>query len=51
MAGLAVAALAYFWLRLIESNDVIFHLVVWHFLPIILLSLAGMWIGKTWLKW
>ncbi len=39
------------WLRLYEQNDSIMHVVEWHYLPMIIFGLIGMWLGKTVLKW
>jgi hypothetical protein len=39
------------WLRLHEINDSILHVVEWHYLPMIVFGLAGLWLGKTLLKW
>ena len=39
------------WLRLAENTDSISHLVQWHYLPLIAFGIAGMWLGKNFLKW
>ena len=39
------------WLRLAENTDSIIHLVQWHYLPLIAFGIAGMWLGKKFLKW
>lgn len=39
------------WLRLYENTDSIAHVVEWHYLPMILIGLIGMWLGKNVLKW
>ena len=39
------------WLRLYELNDSILHVVEWHYLPMIVFGIAGLWLGKTLLKW
>lgn len=39
------------WLRLNEMNDSIIHVIEWHYLPMILAGLLGMWLGKAFLKW
>ena len=51
MATLSVTALGYMLMRLIEQNDNPAHLFVWHALPIMLMCLAGMMIGRFALKW
>ena len=39
------------WLRLHEMNDSILHVVEWHYLPMIVFGLGGLWLGKKLLKW
>jgi hypothetical protein len=39
------------WLRLHEINDSILHVVEWHYLPMLVFGLAGLWLGKKLLKW
>ena len=39
------------WLRLYEQNDSILHVVEWHYLPMIVFGIVGLWLGKTLLKW
>jgi hypothetical protein len=39
------------WLRLNELNDSIVHVIEWHYLPMIVVGLLGMWLGKIVLKW
>ena len=39
------------WLRLYEMNDSIWHVLIWHYLPMIAFGLLGMWPGKKLLKW
>jgi len=51
MATLSVTAFGYMLMRLIEQNDNPAHLIVWHALPIMLMCMAGMMIGKFALKW
>ena len=51
MATLAVTTAAYMMMRLIEPNDNIAHLFVWHVFPIMLICMAGMIIGHFSLKW
>jgi|CXWL01.1.fsa_nt_gi hypothetical protein len=38
-------------LRLSEDYDSISHLIKWHYLPVIGLSLLGLWLGRKILKW
>ena len=52
--GLAVltgTALGCLVVRLHEANDSMMHVVTWHYLPTLLLSLAGVWLGRRLLKW
>jgi len=39
------------WLRLAEQTDSTMHLIQWHYLPVIAFGIAGLWLGKTLLKW
>ena len=39
------------WLRLYEANDSIIHIIGWHYLPMIVVSVFGWVIGKLLLKW
>jgi hypothetical protein len=46
--GLAIGAL---WLRLAESTNSLAHVLTWHYLPMLLVSLCGLWLGRRWLRW
>ena len=48
LSAFSVGAL---WLRLHEVNDSIIHLIQWHYLPMIACGIAGLWLGKKFLKW
>ncbi len=48
LAAFSVGAL---WLRLYEPTDSIMHVIEWHYLPMILIGMIGMWLGKSLLKW
>ncbi|MBI3903133.1 MAG: DUF1109 domain-containing protein [Nitrosomonadales bacterium] len=48
LSAFSVGAL---WLRLHEINDSILHLVQWHYLPMLVVGIIGLWLGKTVLKW
>ncbi len=48
LSAFSVGAL---WLRLHEINDSIVHVIEWHYLPMIVFGMAGLWIGKKLLKW
>ena len=48
LAAFSVGAL---WLRLHEETDSIDHVVLWHYLPMVAISLAGWWLGRRLLKW
>lgn len=39
------------WLRLYEVNDSITHVIAWHYLPMVVFGLLGIWLGKVVLKW
>lgn len=39
------------WLRLHEVNDSIYHVVLWHYLPMLGAGLAGLWLGCKLLRW
>jgi hypothetical protein len=39
------------WLRLYEINDSIMHVIQWHYLPMIVFCIVGLWLGKVMLKW
>lgn len=39
------------WLRLYEVNNSIIHVIEWHYLPMIAFGMAGLWLGKVFLKW
>ncbi|MFI4939646.1 MAG: DUF1109 domain-containing protein [Burkholderiales bacterium] len=48
LSAFSVGAL---WLRLYETNDSIMHVVEWHYLPMIGVGAAGLWLGKKLLAW
>ncbi|OFZ68553.1 MAG: hypothetical protein A2V79_11280 [Betaproteobacteria bacterium RBG_16_56_24] len=48
LSAFSVGAL---WLRLHEINDSIIHLIQWHYLPMLVFGLIGLWLGKAVLKW
>jgi hypothetical protein len=39
------------WLRLYEINDSIMHVIQWHYLPMIVFGIVGLWLGKVMLRW
>jgi len=39
------------WERLHEQNDSIIHVIEWHYLPIMVLAMLALWLGKKLLKW
>lgn len=39
------------WLRLHEVNDSVWHVIVWHYLPMLLISALGWSLGRRLLKW
>lgn len=48
LAAFSIGALS---LRLSEQTDSILHVMQWHYLPMIAVSLIGLWLGKVLLKW
>jgi hypothetical protein len=48
LSAFSVGAL---WERLHEVNDSILHVVEWHYLPMIVFGVVGLWLGKVLLKW
>jgi len=51
MATLSATSFGYSLMRFLEQNDNPAHLIVWHALPIVLICMVGMVIGKFALKW
>ena len=51
MATMSVTAFAYVCMRVLEMNDSPAHLLVWHALPVMIMSLVGMLAGKYTLRW
>jgi hypothetical protein len=50
-AVLAATAIGCLTLRLAEANDSMMHLVSWHYLPTLLFTILGAFIGRYLLKW
>lgn len=50
-AVLAATAIGCLTLRLAEANDSMMHLVSWHYLPTLLFTILGAFIGKYVLRW
>jgi hypothetical protein len=48
MSAFSIGAL---WLRLHEVNDSIVHVLQWHYLPMLMVGLLGLCLGKRLLKW
>lgn len=48
LSAFSVGAL---WLRLHEVNDSVIHLIQWHYLPMLVFGLIGLWLGRVLLKW
>lgn len=48
LSAFSVGAL---WLRLHEVNDSIYHVVLWHYLPMLAAGLLGLWLGRRLLRW
>jgi len=51
IAVLSAFSVGALWLRLHEVNDSILHVVEWHYLPILVFGLVGLWLGRALLKW
>ena len=51
VALLSAFSIGALWLRLYELNDSVGHVVEWHYLPMLLLGLVGMRLGRALLKW
>lgn len=51
IALLSAFSIGALWLRLHEANDSIAHVIVWHYLPMLVIGLIGLWLGKRLLKW
>lgn len=50
-ALLTAASIGCLVLRLSEANDSFLHLALWHYLPLAGFGIAGLWVGKKFLKW
>lgn len=50
-ASISAGSLAYLSMRVIEQNDEIFHLLLWHVTPVFIISFIGSVIGKKIFKW
>lgn len=46
MIGLCVAGLGYILLRLVDPSDDPMQLIVWHFLPVMFMTVVGMGMGR-----
>ncbi|MCB1934747.1 MAG: DUF1109 domain-containing protein [Nitrosomonas sp.] len=51
LALLSATSIGALWLRLYEVNDSIIHVVEWHYLPMFVIGLIGLWLGEIVLKW
>jgi hypothetical protein len=50
-AVVAASTIGYLVLRMSEKNDFLPHLLIWHYLPILMLSVIGAYAGKKALRW
>ncbi|MEQ1789124.1 MAG: DUF1109 domain-containing protein [Rickettsiales bacterium] len=50
MAGLSVASLGYVLLRLIDNSDDPTALIIWHFIPVMVITMVGMVVGKFYFR-
>lgn len=48
---LMASSMGYILQRLVEENNNIYHLLLWHIIPVIILSLIGIKIGKIIFRW
>ena len=51
LALLSATSVGALWLRLYEVNDSIIHVVEWHYLPMFVIGVIGIWLGEIILKW
>lgn len=51
IALLSAFSIGALWLRLHEVNDSIYHVVLWHYLPMLAAGFAGLWLGRRLLRW
>ncbi|OGR38617.1 MAG: hypothetical protein A2051_03825 [Desulfovibrionales bacterium GWA2_65_9] len=51
VALLAAFSTGALWLRLYETNDSVVHVVLWHYLPMLLAGFIGWMLGRRLLKW
>ncbi len=51
IALLSAFSIGALWLRLHEVNDSVVHVLEWHYLPMLAVGLAGLWLGKLLLRW
>lgn len=51
MSFIASASIGIFALKLVEANDSVAHLLVWHASPMLLLACLGALFGKKYLSW
>lgn len=51
IAVLVGSSLGCLIVRLHEAQDSMVHVVVWHYLPVVLMSVVGAWLGRHLLKW
>ena len=51
LALLSASSIGALWLRLYEVNDSIVHVVEWHYLPMLVIGIIGLWLGEVILKW
>jgi hypothetical protein len=51
MLGLSAVSFSYLTLRLIEPNDVISHIILWHYVPMMVAIIVAVFVGRIFLKW
>ncbi len=51
VALLSAFSVGAIWLRLHENTDSIIHVIEWHYLPMLVIVVLGMWLGERVMKW
>ncbi len=51
IALIAASSVGCLTLRIAENTDCIYHLITWHYLPMIGFGIIGIWLGRKFLKW
>ncbi len=51
MISLSAVNFSYIALRIIEPNDEADHILIWHYMPMLLMIIIGISLGRKFLKW